>query len=165
MPELFFTWIRRDDKRVHFEFLDNSVPRGEPPRTAAFGWNEVMNVLDVESLVNIERYRKVDIGARTPAALYRDAAALAPRDNVGFLAQCMTEFREVNFAQQDTGRIYLRVTKGAPEWMEDATISEQTRVTLGAVLPGLCSTPRAGPSPKYLADGERVHTVGTWKTR
>ena len=25
MPELFFTWVARRDKRVHFEFLDNSV--------------------------------------------------------------------------------------------------------------------------------------------
>src|ERR1700747_3323015 len=25
MPQLFFTWVKRPDKRVHFEFLDNSV--------------------------------------------------------------------------------------------------------------------------------------------
>ena len=37
MPQLFFTWVRRTDKRVHFEFLDNSVPLGErraPSRSA-----------------------------------------------------------------------------------------------------------------------------------
>jgi len=28
MPQLFFTWIQRTDKRVHFEFLDNSVQLG-----------------------------------------------------------------------------------------------------------------------------------------
>src|SRR5439155_11878562 len=31
MPQLFFTWVQRTDKRVHFEFLDNSVALGEPP--------------------------------------------------------------------------------------------------------------------------------------
>ncbi|HET8876078.1 MAG TPA: hypothetical protein VFO53_07100, partial [Casimicrobiaceae bacterium] len=33
MPDLLFTWIDRRDKDVHFEFLDNSVPNGERPRT------------------------------------------------------------------------------------------------------------------------------------
>ena len=28
MPNVFFTWVRRSDKRIHFEFLDNSVPLG-----------------------------------------------------------------------------------------------------------------------------------------
>src|SRR4029077_10964760 len=63
MPELFFTWIRRADKRVHFEFLDNTVARGLPPRTAAFGWNEVLNVFDVPILLDIERHRKIDVNA------------------------------------------------------------------------------------------------------
>ena len=45
MPELFFTWALRDDKEVHYEFLDNTVPYGERPRTAAFGWNGELNVL------------------------------------------------------------------------------------------------------------------------
>ena len=67
MPELFFTWIRRADKRVHFEFLDNTVTRGAPPRTAAFGWNEVMNILDVDCLIDIERYQKIDVDAQATA--------------------------------------------------------------------------------------------------
>jgi hypothetical protein len=40
IPPLFFTWVQRSDKQVQFEFLDNSVPQGETPRTVAFGWNE-----------------------------------------------------------------------------------------------------------------------------
>src|SRR4029078_4535259 len=59
MPQLFFTWIQRTDKRVHFELLDNTVARGAPPRTAAFGWNDTLNVFDVECLVDIDRYRKI----------------------------------------------------------------------------------------------------------
>src|SRR5438477_70648 len=50
MPELFFTWVSRVDKHVHFEFLDNSVNFGERPRTVAFGWNSVLNVLDVKCM-------------------------------------------------------------------------------------------------------------------
>ena len=33
----FFTWGPRQDKRVHFEFLDNSVAEGHRPRTVASG--------------------------------------------------------------------------------------------------------------------------------
>ena len=90
MPELFFTWIRRADKRVHFEFLDNTVTRGEPPRTAAFGWNDVLNVLDAECLFDIERFRRLDVNAQSPAALYADATALAHAANA---RSCVNAFR------------------------------------------------------------------------
>jgi hypothetical protein len=39
-PNVFFTWVRRSDKRIQFEFLDNTVRLGERPRTVAFGDNE-----------------------------------------------------------------------------------------------------------------------------
>ena len=37
MPELFFSWVLSKDKQVHYEFLDNDVPEGSLPKTAAFG--------------------------------------------------------------------------------------------------------------------------------
>ena len=40
IPDVFFTWVRRGDKRIQFEFLDNTVRLGERPRTVAFGDNE-----------------------------------------------------------------------------------------------------------------------------
>ena len=48
MPRLLFTWAKRNDKRVQFELLDNSVGAGERPRTVAFGSNRTLNVLDVK---------------------------------------------------------------------------------------------------------------------
>src|SRR5205085_5861741 len=92
MPQLFFTWIQRADKRVHFEFLDNSVPFGERPRTVAFGWNDTLNVLDVKSLLDIDRYRRVNIDATSPEALYRDPSQLAPEHNAAFLRECVKRF-------------------------------------------------------------------------
>src|SRR5207245_2473220 len=50
MPQLFFTWVARTDKNVHFEFLDNSVPMGQAPRTVAFGRNDTLNVLDLKCM-------------------------------------------------------------------------------------------------------------------
>ena len=75
IPGLFFTWARRADKQVHFEFLDNSVAEGERPRTVAFGFNGRMNILDLECLLDIERYQHINIEARTPEAIYADASS------------------------------------------------------------------------------------------
>ncbi len=46
--------------RVAFEFLDNTVPNGEVPRTIAFGGNDAMIVLDPVALLDIERFRKIN---------------------------------------------------------------------------------------------------------
>lgn len=95
LSSIFFTWIRRADKRVHFEFLDNSVAFGERPRTVAFGWNDAMYVVDEEKLVDIERYRRVNIAARQPADLWPNSAALEANLNRAFIDRCRMEFREV----------------------------------------------------------------------
>ena len=82
MPQLFFTWVQRADKRVHFEFLDNSVPLGERPRTVAFGSNDSLNVLDVGRMLDVERFRRVNVDATIPGAAVsrcRSAAAGAQR--------------------------------------------------------------------------------------
>jgi hypothetical protein len=91
---IFFTWIRRADKRVHFEFLDNSVAMGERPRTVAFGWNDVLYLVDQEKLIDIERYRRVNIEARAPQELWPDLRALEPERNRAFLDRCKTEFKD-----------------------------------------------------------------------
>ena len=166
MPELFFTWIRRADKRVHFEFLDNSVPRGEPPRTAAFGWNDMLNVLDVECLLDIERYRKHDIGAQAPDDLFPDRETLDPARNAGFLRKCLEEFGEVNFAERATGYVYLRVGTGRVEWVDaqvlEKTLEPASHRALAGILPGIGSAD-APAARTFLPDEEAVHTVGTWK--
>jgi hypothetical protein len=63
MPGLLFTWAKRDDKRVQFELLDNSVRAGERPRTVGFGSNRALNVLDVRCMLDVERYRRVNVDA------------------------------------------------------------------------------------------------------
>jgi hypothetical protein len=171
MPQLFFTWVRRADKRVHFEFLDNSVQLGERPRTVAFGWNDELNVLDVKCILDVERYRRVDVDAGAPERLYADRALLAPEKNAGFLRQCVGQFRETNFADQATGRIYLRVVAGSPVWIdreafEKAIAVPDTRAGLMAAAPAAFA--RGLPAPdqptflRALAGAERVHTLGAW---
>lgn len=181
--ELFFTWVERADKRVHFEFLDNAVPQGERPRTAAFGWNDVMNVLDVRRLLDVERFRRIDVDAASPSRLYPDRAALAPGRNVGFLARCVARFAQVNFAVPETGEIYLEVRFGAVAWCNPALLAQQRtademREALDTLVPDAfapASAPASlpghaapsapvsdGDTTRTLSPAEREHTVGRW---
>ena len=102
MPELFFTWVKRTDKRVHFEFLDNTVALGERPRTVAFGWNDVIYILDVKGLLDVERFRRMNIKARSPDELWPDPSILAAERNEAFLRRCMSSFPRVVFADGKT---------------------------------------------------------------
>jgi hypothetical protein len=171
MPQLFFTWIQRTDKQVHFEFLDNSVQLGERPRTIAFGWNDTLNVLDVKCLLDVERYRRVDINATSPEFLYSDASLLLPEHNTGFLRQCVDRFREINFAEQATGRIYVCLVVGKPLWVDRGILARaaadpDTRAGLLAVAPSMFDAALPGPDRPMLlqqvtGDG-RIPTLGRW---
>ncbi len=168
MPELFFTWARRADKSVHYEFLDNSVPPGERPRTAAFGWNAEMNVLDVKCLLDIARYAKIHVDAAGPAEVYRDREAMAPGRNTDFLVQCARQLAALNFADRDSGRIYARVEAGALAWVDRDALhaaleDPETRAGLLAIAPNARGA-RSEGAPRYLGEGAvaRLHTLGRW---
>lgn len=173
MPQLFFTWIQRTDKRVHFEFLDNSVRLGERPRTIAFGWNDTLNVLDVKCALDVERYRRVDVNATAPELLYSDQSVLAPENNTGFLKQCIDKFREINIADQDSGRIYLRIVSGKPVWadreaLERAASNPDTRAGVLAMAPAAFDRALAAPDrPMHLSEiagAKQARTLGRWGT-
>ena len=171
MPHLFFTWVQRADKHVHFEFLDNSVPLGKRPRTVAFGSNDSLHVLDVGRMLDVERFRRVNVDARSPEQLYPDADVLRPENNARFLRQCVERFPKVDFADQATGRIYLSIVAGAPVWsdrdaLELAIADAGTRAGILAAVPAV--TDRALPAaqrPRYLREqvgGESLGTLGAW---
>ena len=156
IPDFFFTWVRRSDKRIQFEFLDNTVRYGERPRTVAFGDTHTFNVLDVKGMLDIERYGRVNVDAASPEQLYTDRRLLAPEHNTEFLRRCAESFREVNFADQATGRIYLKIERGAPvstdEGLLRSAISDpDTSSGVKALAPGALrgEVPDAG-SPRYL---------------
>lgn len=168
MPELFFTWALRPGMAVHYEFLDNDVPCGERPRTGAFGWNGEMVVLDVKCLLDIDRYRKIDVGAKQPQRVYPGPDVMAAERNTRFLRDCARRLATLSFADRDSGRIYARLQAGRlswvdPEMLEAAAHDPQTRAGLLAVAPevltvGAC---QAGGEPRVL-DPARFHTLGRW---
>ena len=166
MPEIFFTWALRADKEVHCEFLDNTVPLGTRPRTIAFGWNGELNVLDVHAMLNLQGFRKVNVDAKGPGDLYLDRDALAPQNNTEFLIECARRLPVLNFADQATGRIYLRLEAGKPAWADrdalDAAMADPaTRTGLLAVAPSIAARDDSGARPAHVSRGaprRRTHS-------
>ena len=166
MPELFFTWALIAGKRVHYEFLDNSVAEGQPPRTVAFGWNGEMTVLDIKAMLDIDRFRKINIHAHSPGEVY-DGNNLAPEANIDFLKRCARFIPTINFADYDTGQVYARLENGQWAWRDEkrfalAMEDPQARAGLTAISSGN-ETASAGATAA-IADiaSEKVHTLGTW---
>ena len=121
MPELFFTWALDTHRRVHYEFLDNSVAEGRP-LTVAFGWNGEMTILDLKRMLDIDRFRKINIRAQKPEDLYVDKE-LAPERNIEFLRRCARLIPIINFADRATGRVYARLEHGKWTWRDEQRIS------------------------------------------
>jgi hypothetical protein len=121
MPELFFTWALNTRRRVHYEFLDNSVEEGRP-LTVAFGWNGEMTILDLKRMLDIERFRKINIRAQRPEDLYVEKE-LAPERNARFVQRCARLIPTINFADRGTGRVYARLEHGKWAWRDEQRIS------------------------------------------
>ena len=169
MPELFFTWALRDNKRVHYEFLDNDVPYGERPLSIAFGWNGEMNVLDVKCMLDIDRYRRINVNARSAGEVYPGRRQMAPENNTGFLVQCARLLPALNFAERASGRIYARLESGKLAWCDPdlipvALADGDARAGLLAVAPDLMASVGSGlrrSSPRAISAGQ-YHTLGRW---
>ncbi len=167
VPEVFFTWALATDKKVHYEFLDNSIPLGETPRTVAFGWNGEMHVLDVGGMLDIERYRKIHVEARTPREVYPGAAEMTPENNTQFLAQCIRRLPIVNFADRSSQRIWLRMEQGKPAWFDPAALAlaitdPETRAGIAAIALEALKGHGLPEATARILDSERLHTLGNW---
>ena len=166
MPELFFTWALSVRQRVHYEFLDNSVPEGEPPRTVAFGWNGEMTIFDIKRMLDIERFRKINIGAQRPEEVYV-GDNLAPEQNVDFLKRCARWIPVINFADDESGHVYARLERGKWAWRDEARWAEKlknadARAGLMAVAPKTYDAKAARPPKTMDVAHEQAHTLGTW---
>jgi hypothetical protein len=166
MPRLFFTWALRKDKNVHFEFLDNSVPKGERPRTVAFGWNDRMTILDLGCLLDIERYRRIDITATAPESVYPIAEAMAPARNTGFLQQCRQRMQAITLADQASGRVMARIEDGAVTFADRAALEtllgdEERREAFMALAPAFEAGSIGEDAPAQLAP-DQTRTLGAW---
>ena len=166
MPELFFTWALIPGKKVHYEFLDNSVPEGAPPRTVAFGWNDEMTVLDIKSMIDIDRFRKINIYARNPQEVYA-GDNLAPECNVEFLKRCARLIPAINFANYETGEVYARLRNGIWVWRDEerfarALTDPDAKAGLAAVAQDRGAGRAEAERVNWRPADEKAHTLGAW---
>jgi hypothetical protein len=166
MPELFFTWALDRTRRVHYEFLDNSVAEGRAPRTVAFGWNGEMTILDASRILDIDRFRKINIHACVPEEVYL-GDNLAPEHNVAFLKRCARLIPIVNFADYDTGRVYGRLEHGKWTWRDQERFARarqdpDVNAALAAVTTYAGHSTAGSTEPRTDLDSDKLHTLGAW---
>ncbi len=151
MPQLFFTWIKKTEQTVHFEFLDNSVPLGQLPRTVAFGWNDRITILDADKMRRMNRYRHLNVAATRPEDVLIDP----PENGDDILSECVDCISEVTFLDPETLAIAARINDGACTYDRGGVLAE-----LSISCPKT-DGPGALPDPPDL-DTERLHTLGAW---
>jgi hypothetical protein len=166
MPELFFTWALSAGKRVHYEFLDNSVAQGKPPRTVAYGWNTEMTILDIGRMIDIDRFRKINIHACKPEDVYRDRN-LAPEYNVEFLRRCARWIPIINFADYRTGKSYARLQQGKWTWIDEprfrsALQNPDDKAGLLAMSSDVFAPSTSATENQANVAAQKVHTLGKW---
>lgn len=166
IPNLFFSWALSNKKRVHFEFLDNDVPEGELPRTVAFGWNRTMTVLDIRSLINVDRYRKVDVEARTPDTVF-DSGQMTLADNVSFFKRCVKLIPEIHLADQDNGYVYAHLKAGEIDWCDQDYLDglpegSPVQETMGILGFRIGKASESAAEIPLDLEREKHYTLGRW---
>ncbi|MEO1066404.1 MAG: zeta toxin family protein [Pseudomonadota bacterium] len=156
MPQLFFSWALSNERKVHFEFLDNSVKRGDLPRTIAFGWNDDMVIVDLDGMKNIDRFKQIDVDAERPDDVYveQDEHACA------FLRQCVERTKRVRFADQVTGEVTATVLDGKIAWYGDETNGVRAMLDAFGLVTADGPLEEDGASLD-IAEAKRF-TVGAW---
>jgi hypothetical protein len=168
IPGLFFTWALRNDKRVHFEFLDNSVAEGQQPRTIAFGLNGRMNILDLNGLLDIDRFRNIKVEARTPEEIYATPISGDTRNQSRFLKDCVRRMPIVSFADRDTGQLYAQTKNGKlTMWRREnfhaAVRDERARAAFQLVVAPLRTDSMSDVDGDSRLDPRHSQTLGRWE--
>ena len=158
LPQLFFSWVTTKRQKIHFEFLDNSVPHGELPRTIAFGWNDKITILDKDFMRNINRYQNVNIEARRPEDVLVDA-----KDKSGdFVADCIEIIPKVTIADGKTLEVQGQTVDGHWVYHKKGALDEATLAAGDDTDTAKSAAPEA-VEPVDFAE-ERKFTVGAWES-
>lgn len=162
MPRLFFLWALRRDRQVSYEFLDNSGPEGRPPTTIAFGTNAEMTILDPRALIDVERFRKINIHAKRPQDV-SSGTDLAAAHNAGFLRDCLRRLKTVRFADTESGRVFARFEDGRLAGLDRGTmarVAEAAAMREAFSAAGLPGDDAAAPDIDEMVRWDEAPTVG-----
>ncbi len=170
MPGLFFTWALREGKQVHYEFLDNSVKKGDRPRTIAFGFSREINIFDIPAMLNVERYKRVNVEANARDEVFPSSDDLSPALNAGFLKECFRKLDTVRLADQASGEVYAWIEQGTATAVNRAALKKtlrnsEVREALEVVMPSLVEDQQSLDQRREILDANDPHTLGAWGGR
>jgi hypothetical protein len=124
-----------------------------------------MTVLDVKSMLDVERFRNINILVTNPEEVYL-GKNLRPESNLEFLRRSVRWIPIINFADFNTGHIYGRLEHGKWIWRDEQRFSfalndQDTKAGLEAIASD--SHLEAGKKPN-LPDLrlEEAYTMGAW---
>jgi len=115
MPKLLFKWTSNRTPTYFFEFLDNSVPKGTYPTLIARGTQGRMQIYQLHSLIDIDRYQRINVLATRPEQVAAPAEQLRVANNLGFLRQCIKRFALIELIDRDSERCFLVIRHGSFE--------------------------------------------------
>ena len=113
MPKLLFKWLASDKPRYFFEFLDNSVAKGTYPELIARGTQGKMQIYRPDSLIDIERFQRINVLATGPDQVAAEPESLTVAKNLGFLRQCIAKFKLIEFIDEKTETCFLTIRSGS----------------------------------------------------
>ncbi|MDH3635928.1 MAG: zeta toxin family protein [Gammaproteobacteria bacterium] len=119
MPKLLFKWLANDKPRYFFEFLDNSVAKGTYPELIARGTQGQMQIYRVRPLIDIERYQRINVLATNPEQVAASAELLEVENNLGFLRQCISKIKLIEFVDIKTDTSFLAIRSGSFDVVDD----------------------------------------------
>ena len=127
-----------------------------------------MTILDVKLMIDIERYRKVNIEARQANQIFKPAE-MDIKFNVGYLKRCADQISQINFADQSTAHVYARIIEGKLIWcdcdyIENKTLQSGVKVALEALgyKPDSAKYENASAPQTIDIDHEKSFTLGRW---
>jgi hypothetical protein len=125
-----------------------------------------MTVLDIKSMIDIERFRKINIHAQKPADVYAKKN-LSPQSNVDFLKRCAHWIPVINFVDYETGQVYARLQRGKWAWRDeqcfDKALKEpDAKAGLLAVAPNVYDSAAGTEQKRFDVATEKAHTLGAW---
>ena len=124
MPKLLFKWLANVKPRYFFEFLDNSVPKGTYPELIARGTQGSMQIYRPRSLIDIERYQRINVLATGPEQVAAAPDQLTVAKNLGFLRQCIAKINLIEFVDINTDTVFLSIRSGSFEVIDPALFAQ-----------------------------------------
>ena len=125
-----------------------------------------MTILDLKAMLDIDRFRKININAHAPEEVYA-GDRLAPECNVEFLKRCARMIPVINFADYDTGIVYARLERGKWTWRNEEAFARalhdpDSKAGLEAVAPNKYDPAAATMLEQADLANDKAHTLGAW---